>query len=219
MKLKSTLILLCFFLFSCYSTEPEIKFWEIEVPKSQILVKKSEPDQKINEYLHYSGNEIIGHFDLSLHTTNSHYTLYTAVVEAPKETENSMPQRNNSQLIDFQTHKGCFIYELTEDETPEGAFGKTIESYSLIFDKRLPKALNNDSIQLFNGTITRKGEEGRKLHTAVQIGFFSYDCEKNYDFNEFVNSPQFLSYVISPNLRNDDEFIESLKLDNFIVKN
>ncbi len=257
MKFKFISFSICILFASCFATEIEKPFNEIEVPKDHVLVKYSKPDEKINSYLRAMGNEIIGNFNFSMNTDNSHYTLYSATVQRKmKPFENGVSSSDGSpELLSLKLHNGCFIYNLTKDDTAEGTYEKELANYSLIFDRKLPNVLNNDSIYfsingidvhtlgaegsissyptvsnktvlwsdnqlipLFNGSINEKGKLN-EYSTSFQIGFFNYDCEKNYDFDKFFNSQIFLSCVgIPKHIMEDEEINELLALDNYIIE-
>lgn len=192
------------FLFSCYvnpdsvdAQTKKVDMKALSVPKNMAYIKSHALSKEMQEVLSYSGINSVGKNEIKIHTDNSHYFYFAAVVDFP-ENDNGGYSSHSGKLSSFKKVNGCFIYELCKDST-NTKFAEDILHSHLMFDNKTSSILNNDSLY-----VTLNGRTYFTMPEEMSLSGYSPNKfnDKYFDLNGIV--PIFQASVTKPKNRDTD---------------
>ena len=192
------------FIYACSAKNPdERNIRYVEVPKGHAYVQSQDIESDLVKVLQYTGVEALEDIDIKLHTDNSHYIYFAAVVDYPTD-ENGGYSSLDGQLKAIKQFNGCFFYDLTKDQSTKDFVIEQL-SIDLMIDKKISSVLGNDSLYLsINGFDYQTMPEPMRI-SSRRLNEFN---GKFYNLNSVVP-------LMSANVRlpeNKDKNIESKML-------
>ncbi len=134
-------------ILSCSSSSSDIvDLNNLNVPQGQAYVQSTSLKNEITEVLNYVGMSSYGKHKIKLHTNNSHYFFFAAVVDIP-ENEDGHYSSSDAELSSVKTFSGCFLYELCKDST-NTMYAEEEVLVDILVDRKMSNILNNDSLYI-----------------------------------------------------------------------